>query len=105
MDHFECVLEFHVDLSGGVFECFSLWFFKVVALALMWASLVAQLVKLCLQCSGPMFDPWVEKTPWRRKWQATPVFLPGESQGQRRQAGCSPEDLKSRIRLSDETTT
>ena len=27
---------------------------------------------------------------WRRKWQPTPVFLPGESQGQRRLAGYSP---------------
>ena len=25
------------------------------------------------------FDPWVEKIPWRRAWQTTPVFLPGES--------------------------
>ena len=25
------------------------------------------------------FDPWVRKTPWRRKWQPTPVFFPGES--------------------------
>ena len=25
------------------------------------------------------FDPWVEKIPWKRKWQPTPVFLPGES--------------------------
>ena len=23
------------------------------------------------------FDPWVGKIPWRRKWQPTPVFLPG----------------------------
>ena len=28
-------------------------------------------------------DPWVGKIPWRRKWQPTPVFLPGESHGQR----------------------
>ena len=27
---------------------------------------------------------------WRRKWQPTPVFLPGESQGQRSLVGCSP---------------
>ena len=26
-------------------------------------------------------DPWVRKKPWRRKWQPTPVFLPGESLG------------------------
>ena len=30
-----------------------------------------------------MFDPWVRKIPWRRKWQPTPVFLPGKSHGQR----------------------
>ena len=27
---------------------------------------------------------------WRRKWQLTPVFLPGESQGRRSLVGCSP---------------
>ena len=36
------------------------------------------------------FDPWVWKIPWSRKWQPTPVLLPGESQGQRSLAGCSP---------------
>ena len=36
------------------------------------------------------FDPWVRKIPWRRAWQPTPVFLPGESNGQRSQAGYSP---------------
>ena len=29
------------------------------------------------------FNPWVRKIPWRRKWQSTPVFLPGKSHGQR----------------------
>ena len=33
----------------------------------------------------PGFSPWVEKIPWRRKWQPTPVCLPGESHGQRSQ--------------------
>ena len=36
------------------------------------------------------FDPWVGKIPWRRVWQPTPVFLPGESHKQRSLAGCSP---------------
>jgi len=31
----------------------------------------------------PRFDPWVGKIPWRRAQQLTPVFLPGESHGQR----------------------
>ena len=35
------------------------------------------------QCRRCGFDPWVEKIPWRRKWQPTLVFLPGESNGQR----------------------
>ena len=35
--------------------------------------------KICLQCGRPGFDPWVGKKPWRRAWQPTPVFLPGES--------------------------
>ena len=42
-----------------------------------------------LQCQRLRFDPWVRKIPWRRAWQPTPVFLPGESQGQRSLAGCS----------------
>ena len=36
------------------------------------------------------FDSWVGKIPWRRKWQPTPVFLPGESHRQRSLAGYSP---------------
>ena len=41
-------------------------------------------------CRRLGFDPGVGKMPWRGKWQATPVFLPGESQGQRSLAGYSP---------------
>ena len=33
--------------------------------------------------------PGSGRFPWRRKWQSTPVFLPGESCGQRVQVGCS----------------
>ena len=36
------------------------------------------------------FDSWVGKIPRRREWQPTPVFLPGESQGQRCLAGYRP---------------
>ena len=34
------------------------------------------------------------KIPWRRKWQRTPVFLPGESHGQRSLVGYSPRGRK-----------
>ena len=43
-----------------------------------------------LQCRRPGFDPWVRKIPWRRKWQSTPAFLPGEAHGQRSLAGYHP---------------
>ena len=33
----------------------------------------------CRRHEGHGFDPWVRKIPWRREWQPTPVFLPGES--------------------------
>ena len=44
-------------------------------------SLVAQMVSVRLQCGRPRFDPWVGNILWRRKWQPTPVLLPGKSQG------------------------
>ena len=50
--------------------------------------------RICLQCRRQGFSPWVGKIPWRRKWQPTPVFLPGESHGQRSLAGCSPRGRK-----------
>ena len=43
-----------------------------------------------LQCRRPQFDSWVRKISWRKKWQPTPVFLPGESHGQRSLVGYSP---------------
>ena len=42
------------------------------------------------QCRRHKFDPWVRKVPCRRKWQPTPVFLPGKFHGQRSLAVYSP---------------
>ena len=47
------------------------------------------------------FDFWVEKIPWRRKWQPTPAFLPVESHGQRSLAGYSPWDCRAGHDWSD----
>ena len=58
-----------------------------------WASQVALVVKKLPASAGDLrcrFDPWVGKIPWRRAWQPTPVFLPGESHGQRSLAGYDP---------------
>ena len=40
------------------------------------------------------FTPRIEKIPWRRAWQPTPVFLPRESHRQRSLVGCSPWGCK-----------
>ena len=50
------------------------------------------------------FDPWVEKIPWRRKWQPTPVFLPAKSRGYRRLVGYSPWGCKESD-MSDDACT
>ena len=43
--------------------------------------------RVCPQFRRPKFDPWVGKIPWRREWQLTPGFLPGESHGRRTPGG------------------
>ena len=52
----------------------------------------------CRKQKRRRFDPWVAKIPWRRKWHPTPVFLPGESHGQRSLVGYSPWGHKTRPR-------
>ena len=42
----------------------------------------------------PRLNPWVGMIPWRREWQPTPAFLPGESHGQRSLVGYSPQGHK-----------
>ena len=44
----------------------------------------------CKGCKRCRFDPWVKKLSWRRAWQPTAVFLPGESHGLRSLAGYRP---------------
>ena len=44
----------------------------------------------CRRLKRHRFNPWVGKIPWRRKWQPTPVSLPGEFQGQRSLVDYSP---------------
>ena len=46
------------------------------------------------QCRRCGFNPWVKNIPWRRKWQPTPVFLPGKSHRQRGLAGKSPRSCR-----------
>ena len=60
-------------------------------------------LRICLQCRRPGFNPWVKNISWRRTWQPTPVFLPGESPRMEEPAGCSPrgrEELDTTERQS-----
>ena len=50
--------------------------------------------RICLQMQETQ-EMQVWKIPWKRKWQPTPVFLPGESHRQRSPVGCSPRGRKS----------
>ena len=57
------------------------------------------------QCRRHGFDPWFKKIPWSRKWQPSPVFLPGKSHGQRSLMaysswGCKESDRTEHTRAS-----
>ena len=41
----------------------------------------------CRRCERHGFSPWVGKIPWRRKWQPTPIVLPGKFHEQRNLVG------------------
>ena len=51
-----------------------------------------------------MFNPWLGKIPWNRKWQPTPVFLPGKFHGQRSLVGYSLWDRKESDRTEHALT-
>ena len=58
------------------------------------ASQVAQWEGIPLQCRRCRFHAWFRKSLWRRKWQPTPIFLPGKSRGQRSLSGYNPWGCK-----------
>ena len=51
---------------------------------------IAQMVKNLPAMQETRFQSLGQEDPWRRQWQSTPVFLPGESHGQRSLVGYSP---------------
>ena len=58
------------------------------------ASLLAQMVKNLPAMQETQVQSLGQEIPWRREWLPTPVFLPGESHGQRSLVGYSPWGLK-----------
>ena len=64
-------------------------------------SLVVQMVKRL----PTMWVTWVEKISWRRRWQPTPVFLPGKSHGRRSLVGYRSWGRKELDMMSNFTFT
>ena len=72
----------------------------------LWFNFGLPLVAQSVKNLPAMQETWVqslgwEDIPWKREWQLTTVFLPGESHGQRSLAGYSPWGHKSQTQLSD----
>ena len=66
------------------------------------ASLADQMVKNLPAMQETWVQSWVEKIPWRREWQPTPVFLPGEFHGQKSLVGYTVQGVaKNQTRLSN----
>ena len=59
-----------------------------------WTYLVAQMVKNLPAMQETRFSPLCQEIPWRREWQPTPIFLPGEFHGQGSLEGYSSWDHK-----------
>ena len=58
------------------------------------------------QCRRLRLDPWIEKIPWKREWQPTPIFLPEKFHGQRSLAGLpSMGSQTSQTQLNNLTAT
>ena len=64
---------------------------KVDCVRLLWCSSGWE---PAFQSRDQRFNPWVGNISWRRKWQPTPIFLPGRSHGQRSLVGYSPWGCK-----------
>ena len=87
MLHFSAFCSSLVTLCGSFYGKWGLvWEWRTSQVALVVKNPPAKAGR----CKKRGFDPWVEKIPWRRAWQRTPVFLPGESHGQGSLAGYSP---------------
>ena len=82
---FQIGLKQKLTLTKEICGKYENWFLKQLR-----ASQVFSGKEYSCQCRRPGFGPWVRKILWSRKWQPTPVFIPGEFHGQRSLAGYSP---------------
>ena len=95
MNHFDFLLGWDVERTGGQgWTASRACLYGSKFLNLFLVLVIKNLPANAGVIKRHRFDPWVRKTPWRRKWQPTPVFLPGKSHGQRSLVGYSPQGHK-----------
>ena len=70
------------------------WFFWLRAMLIRGLSWGLSGKEPVCRCRRHRFDLWIRKVAWKRAWQLTPVFLPGESHGQRSLLGYSSWSYK-----------
>ena len=78
-----------ISVFPPLFFFFFFWLITNKLIGLPW--LLSGKESTC-QCRRQGFSLWIRKLPWRRKWQPTPVFLPGKFHRQKSLAGYSPWD-------------
>ena len=83
-----CLHLTHTHVHSPICETFSGWW------GFPGGSCAKEPTCQCRRFKRRRFDPWFRKIPWRRAWQPTLVFLPGESHGQRSLVGYSPWGCK-----------
>ena len=90
--------------NNRYYHDFSCWAGKKIflrkSLRTGWGFLYHSVGKASACSMGDVGSTWVRKIPWRREWQPTPGFLPGESHGQRSLAGYTSWCHKSQTQLS-----
>ena len=92
----------HQGMLSGLNECKRCWkYYTWFVFSAQWYPLMSTCMAFLGEWSSQVvlpgnppakadLDPWVGKIPWSRKWQPTPVFLPGKFHEQRSLTGYSP---------------
>ena len=95
-----------VGEGQGILACYSPWGRKELDMTGQVnsndkAELVVKILPAIQEAKETQVRSLGRKIPWRREWQPTPVFLPGESHGQRSLASYSYRVTKSQTQLKD----
>ena len=88
-----CLFFFPWGAPFSLFFCPNFGLFYQAAWAFRWLSGKEPTCQ-CRRYKRCGFDPWLQKILWKRKWQPTPIFLPGEFHGQKSLAGYNQWDRK-----------